>query len=88
MAPSVEHGLGELAKRLEHWADAIENPGAHEAEQDIRRAAKLLREVEDPTPLVQKLVAELRKVATFSADFETRQTLRALLGEAQHDSAL
>jgi hypothetical protein len=83
MAPSVEHGLGELAKRLEDWADANDDPAAHEAEQDIRRAAKLLREVEDPTPLVAKLVAELRKLATFSADLDTRRTLRALLGEMQ-----
>jgi hypothetical protein len=83
MAPSVEHGLGELAKRLEDWADSIENPGAHEAELDIRRAAKLLREVVDPTPFVPKLIAELRKVALFSTDLKTRQELRALLGEMQ-----
>jgi hypothetical protein len=83
MAPSVDHGLHALAKRLEDGADAIENPGVHEFEHDVRRAAKLLREVEDPTPLVPKLVAELRKIATFSADIETRQTLRALLGEMQ-----
>lgn len=83
MAPLVQHGLQELAKRLEDWADAIENPGAFEAEEDIRRAAKVLREVEDPTPVVQKLVAELKKLALFSADLETRRTLRALLGEMQ-----
>jgi hypothetical protein len=83
MAPSVEHGLGELAKRLEDWADSIENPGAHEAELDIRRAAKLLREVVDPTPLIPKLIAELKKIALFSTDVETRHALRALLGELQ-----
>jgi hypothetical protein len=43
----------------------------------------VLREVEDPTPLVPKLIAELQKIALFSADLETRQTLRALLGEMQ-----
>jgi len=82
MAPLQDHSLSELANRLVDYADAIENPGAHEAQQDIRRAADILREVENPTPLIPRLIAELKKVATFSADLETRKTLRGLLGEA------
>ena len=82
MASSTDHSLSELANRLVDFADGIENPAAHEAEQDIRRAADILRDVENPTPLIPRLVKELTKVATFSSDLDTRRTLRALLGEA------
>jgi hypothetical protein len=82
MASSTDHSLSELANRLVDFADGIENPADYEAEQDIRRAADILRDVENPTPLIPRLVKELTKVATFSADLETRRTLRALLGGA------
>jgi len=55
------------ATRLEDLADSIENPGAHEAEQDIRAAAARLREIDNPTPLIPRLVGELTKLATFSS---------------------
>jgi hypothetical protein len=82
MAPQIHHGLNELAKRLEDWADAVENPGAHEAEIDIRRAAPLIREQVDPTPLLPRLIAEIRQIAGRSRDVEVAAGLRALLGEA------
>jgi hypothetical protein len=81
MAPQRQHGLNELAKRLEDWADAIENPNAHEAEQDIRRAANILRDVVGPTPLVPRLVAEIKQIAARSHDAEAAANLRALLGD-------
>jgi hypothetical protein len=80
MAPSKDHTNAGLANRLIDYADAIENPGAHEAEQDIRLAAARLKELDDPTPLIPRLVAELTKAATFSSDPETRTVLRGLLG--------
>jgi ABC-type transporter Mla subunit MlaD len=82
MAPQLQHGLKELANRLNDFADAIENPGAHEAEQDIRRAAKLLGELVDPTPLLPRLMAEIKQVAGRCRDAEASASLRALLGEA------
>jgi hypothetical protein len=88
MAPSKDHTNAELANRLIDHADAIENPGAHEAEQDIRLAAARLKELDDPTPLVPRLVAELTKVATFSTDPETRTVLRGLLGSGVLGSSL
>jgi hypothetical protein len=83
MASSPNHTPKELANRLVDYADSIENPAAHEAEKDIRAAAAVLREVEDPMPAVPKLVAELTKIATSSSDLEARQTARALLGQPQ-----
>ncbi len=81
MAPQIQHGLNELANRLEDFADAIENPGAHEAEQDIRRAARVLREVVDPTPLIPRLIDEIKQIAGRSRDVEAAAGLRALLGD-------
>jgi hypothetical protein len=81
MASSTDHSLSELANRLVDFADGIKNPSQHEAEQDIRRAADILLDVENPAPLIPRLVKELTKVSRFSADLETRQSLRALLGE-------
>jgi hypothetical protein len=72
----------DLAARLEDHADAIENPSAHQLEADLRDAAAALREVDNPTPVIPKLIAELKKAALFSSDPATRQQLRALLGEA------
>jgi hypothetical protein len=81
MAQPLDQTNQGLATRLDDWADAIENPGAHEMEMDIRAAAKRLRDVDDPTPLIPRLITELRKAATFSSDLETRTALRALLGD-------
>lgn len=83
MAPQLQHGLKALANRLDDYAEAIENPGAHEAEQDIRGAAQMLREMDEPTLLLPRLIAELKQIATFSADLDMRNRLRALLGELQ-----
>jgi hypothetical protein len=82
MARSREHTNETLANRLVDYADAVENPAAHELEMDLRAAAAALREVENPTPLIPKLTAELKRLAASSSDLEARATLRALLGEA------
>jgi hypothetical protein len=50
--------------------NAIENPGAHEAEQDIRRSAKVLREVADPTPLIPRIIDEIKQIAGRRRDVE------------------
>jgi hypothetical protein len=82
MASSREHTNETLANRLADYADAVENPAAHELEMDLRAAAAALRELENPTPLIPKLTAELKRLATFSIDPEARAALRALLREA------
>jgi hypothetical protein len=81
MAPSTDHTNQELANRLIDHADSITNVAAHQTEADIRLAAERLRHADDQTPLVPKLVAELRRIALFSADIGTKKSLQALLGE-------
>jgi hypothetical protein len=81
MAPSTDHTNVGLANRLTGYAEAIENPSMHEMELDLREAAKRLREAESPTPLIPRLVAELKKTALFAGDAETKTALRGLLGE-------
>jgi hypothetical protein len=82
MAPSREHTNETLANRLVDYANAVENPAAHELEMDLRAAAAALRKVENQTPLIPKLTAELKRLAMFSSDLEARAALRALLEEA------
>jgi hypothetical protein len=82
MAPQLQHGLKELTNRLDDYAQAIENPGAYEDERDIKRAAKLLREQVDPTPLLPRLIAEIKQIARQSRDADASASLRALLGES------
>jgi hypothetical protein len=51
------------------------------AAQDIRHAAKVLREVVDPTPLIPRLIDEIKQIAGRSRDVEAAASLRMLLGE-------
>ncbi len=87
MAPSDFHKEtspttnADLAQRLVDFADAIESPAAHEAEAAIREAAARLRQIDDPQPLIPRLIGELRHVALFSADLDARRKLKGLLGD-------
>jgi hypothetical protein len=88
MAPTSSHDSAlpttnaEIAAQLDDVADSITNAAAHESEQVIRRAAQRLRAIDDPTPLIPRVLAELRHIAAFSADLDMRRRLKALLGEA------
>jgi hypothetical protein len=82
MASSTDHTYEALANRLIDRADGIDNPALYDMETDLRDAAAALRAAGEPTPPLQKLVAEIRHLATFSSDLDARKRLRALLGEA------
>jgi hypothetical protein len=81
MAPSLDQTNQELAKRLIDHADSITNAAAQEMEEDIRLAAQRLRHADDQTPLVPRLVGELRRIAFNALDLDTKKSLQALLGE-------
>ena len=81
MAQPLDQTNQGLANRLNDYAEAIDNPASHEMELDLREAARRLRDVDEPAPLIPKLIAEIRKAALFASDLETRTALRALLGD-------
>jgi hypothetical protein len=84
MAEGKEHTGAALASRLIDHADAIVNVAAHELEVDLRAAARLLQTMEQQpaaSALLPRLVAELKSIAAFSADLDTRHRLQTVLGD-------
>jgi hypothetical protein len=74
--------LNALADRLADHADGIVNVAAHEMEQDIRLAAGVLRQVQDPPPLalLPALQQEIEGAAASCTDAVTTRRLRRLTG--------
>jgi hypothetical protein len=50
-------------------------------EVDIRVAAERLRRTDDQVALIPRVIAELRRIALFSADLDMKNSLKSLLGE-------
>jgi hypothetical protein len=82
MATTENHENQELASRLISAADGIVNQAAVGLEHDLREAAELIREMNEPTPLISRLMSELAKIANACPDAATARKLRRLLGEA------
>ena len=76
----AESTLTVLAARLTDHADSIVKVAAHQLETDLREAAAVIREIEAPTPVIPKLVAELTRLAVVCRDLDTRNSLLTLLG--------
>jgi hypothetical protein len=74
--------LNALADRLADHADGIVNVAAHEMEQDIRLAAGVLRQVNDPPALalLPALHHEIASAAASCSDAATARRLRRLIG--------
>lgn len=74
--------LNALADRLADHADGIVNAAAHEMEQDMRLAARALRQIEraPPRALLPALRLEIECAAASCSDAVTARHLRALLG--------
>jgi hypothetical protein len=83
MATPKDHTNADLANWLEEHANGLIEGGRsdHDAEPFVRLAAERLRSTGDQTPLIPRLVGELRRIAIFSADLDMKRSLQALLGE-------
>jgi hypothetical protein len=82
MASPENHENQKLASRLKAAADGITNKAAVGLETDLRAAAELIEETDQPTPAIPKLVSDLAKIANTTTDVDTQRKLRRLLGEA------
>jgi hypothetical protein len=82
MASEIDGEYEQLANRLTSAADAIVNSAAVGLEADLRSAARLIREIDRPLPLLSKLSSELARAANECPDATTVQRLRRILGEA------
>ncbi len=82
MDSTENHDNHQLASRLVAAADGIASTTATGPEQDLRAAAKVIRGIGRPTRQIPGLVSDLAKIANTTADVDTQQRLRRLLGEA------
>jgi hypothetical protein len=73
----------QLASRLIAAADGIVNSAAAGLERDLRAAAEMIGEIDQPMPLLPKFVSELAKIANTTTDTDTQRRIRRLIGEAQ-----
>jgi Mg2+ and Co2+ transporter CorA len=74
-----DHIHKDLATRLEDHADGIDRIEDEALENDLRDAAKELRECR--TPLVVRLAVAINKALTIPMDAEAQAILRRLVGE-------
>jgi hypothetical protein len=81
MGTPSNHENQELANRLIDHAESIVNVAAHDLELDLRAAAAVLQEIENPLPLLPRLVADLTAIARTTTDAETRKQLARIIGE-------
>jgi hypothetical protein len=81
MGTPTNHENLELANRLIDHAESIVNVAAHDLELDLRAAAAMLREIEQPVPLLPRLVADLTHATRTTTDPETRRQLARVVGE-------
>jgi hypothetical protein len=69
-----------IAAKLRDHADSIVDVGQQEMEADMRKAADMLDEPQ--TPLLPRVLQELRSAAEFCTDPATRTRLERLIGRA------
>jgi hypothetical protein len=81
MASTEDHDTAELARRLTSAADGITNHAASGLERDLRSAAALIEEIDNPLPVIPRLMSDLAKIANTTSDVDTQRRLRRLLGE-------
>lgn len=79
MATPKDHTNAELANRLEEHADRLfETRHSPDAESIVRLAAERLRRTSDQASLIPRLVAEVSRIATLSADPDLKNGRRPL----------